>query len=161
MTTSSLLPQKRHVWDKSCVHHAFLGKGYRCHGPHDLGYGLLHFSLRQLVYIHIFGWDWGAHGGGYKFLSSKRQHVWDRSCVHHAIWGRGTGAMDHIIWDIAISTSHYCKWCIFTDLGGNGVQMSMTTSSLPPKKDMHGTEVVCTLPLWEGVHVPWTTCFGK
>ena len=44
--------------------------------------------------------------------------------------------MDHIIWDIAIPISHYCKWCILTDLGGNGVQVAMATSFFPPPKNV-------------------------
>ena len=154
MATSSPSPSKKCLEQKLCSPCNF-GKGYKCNGKHDLEHCHPHLSLRQLVHIHIFGWNWCAHGGGYKFLSSKRKHVWDRSCVHHDILGRGTGAMDHIIWDIAILIPHYCKWCICTYLGEVGMQMAMAGSS--PRKNMSGTEVVFTMPFGGGVQVPWTT----
>ena len=83
-------------------------------------------------------------------LPPKKRHAWDRSCVHFATLGRSTCAMDHMLWEIITFTSHYCKWCVFTYLGGNGVQTAGATKFFFQRKKCLGQQIDSPCDFGEG-----------
>ena len=58
--------------------------------------------------------------------------------------------MDHMFWEIITFTSHYCKWCVFTYLGGNGVQMAVATNFFLQSKKCLGQKICSPCLFGEG-----------